>query len=52
MDSKSVYTGEETTIESHQGDESKTEEYLAEDTNKTFKATTNVNQHEVFRVHS
>ncbi|XP_059449181.1 uncharacterized protein LOC132180396 [Corylus avellana] len=49
MDSKSVYPGEETTIESHQGDESKTEEYLAEDTNKTFKATTNVNQHEVFR---
>ncbi|XP_062151446.1 uncharacterized protein LOC133859890 isoform X7 [Alnus glutinosa] len=48
-DSKSVSPGEETTIESHQGDESQTEEYLVEETNKTFKATTDVNQHEVFK---
>ncbi|XP_050271115.1 uncharacterized protein LOC126714798 isoform X40 [Quercus robur] len=49
-DAKSVSLGEETIIESHQGYESKSEEYPAEETNKTCKATTDAHQHEALRL--
>ncbi|KAL0014384.1 hypothetical protein SO802_001453 [Lithocarpus litseifolius] len=49
-DAKSVSLGEETIIESHQGYESKSEEYPAEETNKTYKATTDAHQHEALRL--
>lgn len=49
-DSQSVSLGDETIIQSHQEDELKAEECPEEETNKTFKATTNANQHEALKV--
>nr|XP_023909294.1 uncharacterized protein LOC112020953 [Quercus suber] len=49
-DAKSVSLGEEMIIESHQGYESKSEEYPAEETNKTCKATTDAHQREALRL--
>lgn len=49
-DSQSVSPGNETIIQSHQEDELKAEECPEEETNKTFKATTNANQHEALKV--
>ncbi|KAL4653361.1 hypothetical protein ACB092_01G297600 [Castanea dentata] len=49
-DAKSVTLGEETIIESHQGYESRSEEYPAEETNRTYEATTDAHQHEALRL--
>ncbi|XP_041003755.1 titin isoform X12 [Juglans microcarpa x Juglans regia] len=49
-DSQSVSLGDETIIESHQGDELKAVACPEEETNKTFKATTNANQHEALKL--
>ncbi|XP_035549540.1 titin-like isoform X4 [Juglans regia] len=49
-DSQSVSPGDETIIESHQGDELKAVACPEEETNKTFKATTNANQHEALKL--
>ncbi|XP_075673425.1 uncharacterized protein LOC142642856 isoform X4 [Castanea sativa] len=49
-DDKSVTLGEETIIESHQGYESRSEEYPAEETNRTYEATTDAHQHEALRL--
>lgn len=49
-DSQSVSPGDETIIESHQGDELKAVACPEEETNKTFKVTTDANQHEALKV--